>query len=160
MLYECVFAVNLSGMNKNKKQVKPCLFCGKIFNTVANRNVYCGLKCRLAAESRQRTGSECWEWDGAKDKDGYGRLRWRWKEMRAHVAAWLAWRGKVPKDSCVLHTCDNPSCVNPDHLWLGTQGDNVADRHAKGRTRCNPESNRHQGRLRKHNVLGQFMCGV
>ena len=72
---------------------------------------------------------ECWEWQGRKDKGGYGRLDAR----LAHRVAWELLEGPIPENLCVLHSCDNPSCVNPYHLFLGTQKDNVADMIAKGR---------------------------
>jgi hypothetical protein len=76
----------------------------------------------------------CWEWQGGKDYCGYGVLNNHQKKVKAHRAAWMIDRGKVIQSGfCVLHTCDNPGCVNPDHLFLGTPGDNARDRKAKGR---------------------------
>lgn len=146
-------------MNKNIRQTKPCIFCGACFSTKANRDVYCSLLCRLSAETTQPSGSDCWLWDGAKDKDGYGRLRWKYRMLRAHVASWIAEHGVLPRGTCVLHKCDNPSCINPAHLWIGTVGDNNHDRHIKGRTRWNPKSG-DNGRQSQRNKRGQFMCGV
>ena len=73
----------------------------------------------------------CWHWTGAKDHRGYGRYC---DKHRAHVAAWMHFVGPVPAGMCVCHKCDVPDCANPDHLFLGTKGDNNRDRHAKGRT--------------------------
>ncbi len=79
--------------------------------------------------------SGCWLWLGtAGTKGGYGRLRiegTRW--IRAHRFAWQLWRGHIPDGLSVLHRCDTPLCVNPNHLFLGTPKDNVADMVAKGR---------------------------
>jgi len=66
-------------------------------------------------------------------RDGYGKIRWRLKMAGAHRVSWELARGSVPAGLCVLHSCDNPPCVNPDHLFLGTQLSNVHDRDAKGR---------------------------
>lgn len=76
--------------------------------------------------------SGCWEWTHRKDGKGYGRVGWP-PFTFAHRFSYAAFVGPLD-DLCVLHRCDNPSCVNPDHLFLGTREDNVADMLAKGRT--------------------------
>lgn len=149
-------------MNKNKTtRYGSCRQCKNVFYATANRVVFCSLICRLLSETKihRNTASDCWYWTGHKDKNGYGRLRWKYRELGAHVAMWEAAHEPVPKGKCVLHRCDNPSCVNPTHLWLGSIGDNNADRYAKGRTRFNPRAG-DNGRNAKRNVLGRFMCGV
>ncbi len=78
--------------------------------------------------------SGCWIWFGGWDKDGYGKAKVNKKHIRAHRWAWLLFRGEIPADVYVLHRCDVPSCVNPDHLFLGTHTDNMQDRERKGRT--------------------------
>jgi hypothetical protein len=74
----------------------------------------------------------CWEWQGSKDRDGYGRYKSNGKLWQAHRYSVLL-DGKDPKGMVVMHSCDNPSCVRPDHLQLGTQADNIKDMIAKGR---------------------------
>lgn len=90
---------------------------------------------------------ECWYWTGGIDSSGYGRCaRSRYGEVRAHRLAWRLWYGAPPADLKVLHRCDVRSCVNPDHLFLGTQADNVRDMNEKGRGRSVPvcgEANHH-----------------
>ena len=76
--------------------------------------------------------SGCLEYQGARDRDGYGRFWVGSSTVRAHRFA-LARRMGVPPGAYVLHRCDNPPCCNPEHLFLGTNHDNIADRHAKGR---------------------------
>ena len=76
---------------------------------------------------------ECWEWTGGNFNTGYGRFWDGEREVVAHRIAWEIERGPIPDSLCVLHDCDNPPCVNPAHLWLGTKGDNNRDREAKGR---------------------------
>lgn len=81
----------------------------------------------------------CWLWTSAQNNNGYGRLKIGTKHSAAHRLSYAHFRGAIPHGMCVLHTCDVRTCVNPAHLWLGTNDDNVADRVAKGRTRWNPK---------------------
>lgn len=77
---------------------------------------------------------DCWLWTGGVDKDGYGVLFSKKTQIKIHRLSWtLAYSN--PGTLCVLHTCDNPPCVNPKHLWLGTQADNTRDKMEKGRHR-------------------------
>lgn len=75
---------------------------------------------------------QCTEWVGYRDQDGYGALRHGGKHYRTHRMMWLA-TFSDPMELHVLHHCDNPSCVKIDHLWLGTNGDNVKDKMSKDR---------------------------
>lgn len=80
----------------------------------------------------------CWKWTASKFKGGYGKFRLDGRMLYAHRIAWKLYRGEIPKGegalgTCVCHKCDNPSCVNPDHLFLGTHNDNMEDRNKKGR---------------------------
>lgn len=78
----------------------------------------------------------CMEWAGARTPKGYGQtyVRGRRAPQRAHRVAWEAARGPIPAGLFVLHACDNPPCVNVDHLYLGTAADNARDRGTRGRT--------------------------
>jgi hypothetical protein len=82
-----------------------------------------------------RLGSACWEWTGQRNAKGYGLVApsKRGRSRLAHRVAWAAERGPLPDGLNVLHRCDNPPCVRPDHLFLGTQRENMRDRDAKGR---------------------------
>ena len=80
--------------------------------------------------------SGCWLWIGVCNKGGYGKLKISHsRSMAAHRYAYQAYGGEIQNGLCVCHRCDTPSCVNPDHLFVGTMTDNMRDRHAKGRTR-------------------------
>jgi hypothetical protein len=75
--------------------------------------------------------SGCWIWQGVRNEQGYGRLG----SMFAHRLAWeLEHDESIPSGKVICHRCDNPSCVNPSHLFLGNQQDNVKDRQRKGRS--------------------------
>lgn len=71
--------------------------------------------------------SGCWIWIGSTQNKGYGAIRINHKTYQAHRVMWEIRNGKIPEDMCALHRCDIPSCVNPYHLFLGTQRDNVHD---------------------------------
>lgn len=80
--------------------------------------------------------STCWEWAGWRNPEGYGGLRIEGQTRElAHRVAWVMYQGAIPGGLCVLHKCDNPPCVRPCHLFLGTWGDNNRDTHQKGRAR-------------------------
>jgi len=79
--------------------------------------------------------STCWLWTGAKGKSGYGTIKSSdaRKSLSAHRVVWELFFGHIPNNLCVLHKCDIPLCVNPEHLFLGTPLDNSRDRDSKNR---------------------------
>lgn len=78
-------------------------------------------------------GNRCWLWVAGKDGCGYGTVMFRGKVHRAHRVSYILHVGEIQPGMVILHICDNPACVNPDHLRLGTQADNVKDCETKGR---------------------------
>ena len=80
--------------------------------------------------------TDCWEWTAALNNIGYGMFSWGPRKMRtAHRASYELFTGPIPAGLSVCHTCDNPICVNPKHLWTGTRKDNYDDMVSKGRAK-------------------------
>jgi len=75
----------------------------------------------------------CWIWNSSRNKTGYGTFSIKHHPYKAHRVAWEQTFGEIPKGFHVLHRCDNPPCVNPEHLFLGTHQDNMRDMDMKGR---------------------------
>lgn len=90
---------------------------------------------RLLAAVEMDPNSGCWLWSKAIGAHGYGVLRVDGKTVTAHRLSWLTHRGEIDTGLCVLHRCDVRACCSPDHLFLGTRADNMADMIAKGRDR-------------------------
>lgn len=84
----------------------------------------------------------CWEWNAALKPNGYGWFCLDGKAISAHKMAWILSFGQIPQGKNVCHRCDNRKCVRPDHLWLGTQSENLTDMWRKGRgvSKPNPQS--------------------
>lgn len=94
------------------------------------------LRLKTGVEELQPTADKtiCWNWVKGKDRDGYGVLQFDGKQWRAHRLAYYAWRSEIPAGMVVRHACDNPSCIRPNHLILGSVADNNRDRDERGRT--------------------------
>lgn len=93
------------------------------------------------------TESRCWEWRGAKQPNGYGiSRRFTTRTRLAHRLAYETWVGPIPRGLIVRHKCDNPPCINPDHLETGTRAENTGDMIERGRDRLVGERN-HQAKL-------------
>lgn len=93
-----------------------------------------------------RKSDTCWVWAGAPNGNGYGRFCWDGTHTLAHRYAWELTYGPIPRGLYVCHDCDNPPCVRPDHLFLGTPRDNMQDAVRKGRF----DGIHRPGRPRKH----------
>lgn len=100
--------------------------------------------------------NSCWEWKGYTGNRKYGTFQIKNKNSMAHRISWMIHNGEIPNGLLVCHKCDNPSCVNPNHLFLGTPKDNMDDMNQKGRARHdnNPRGNlRRQIKIRDEQVL-------
>ena len=98
----------------------------------------------------------CWLWTRPGNKDGYGKFQILDKTKIAHRVSWELTNGPIPDGLQVLHKCDVPACVNPAHLWLGTQLDNMRDKHTKGRAVYARGEQSGTARLTEQNVYEVF----
>ena len=115
-------------MNCNEK---PCTQCGESFKPTGGGSSYCSIGCTLLS-GVDNHGGGCWSWNKATCY-GYGKLAYGRRQYRAHRVSWEVHKGQIPDGMSVLHRCDNPSCCNPAHLFLGTHDDNMADKVTKNR---------------------------
>lgn len=117
-----------------------CEVCAKTFRSYSIKSNVCSHECRFEFYSANR-GDACWEWSGPKNTQGYGVLflnvnkdNGRRKVVPAHRFSYTKFKGEIPEGMCLMHSCDNPGCVNPSHLSAGTWAQNNADRSTKGRS--------------------------
>lgn len=118
--------------NRKRCEGRKCKWCGQNYK-ISTSQKGCSLKCRFELNvDRKDTG--CWHW---KKKDvgrmGYGVISIGGKNIPAHRFSYEFYKGKLSNDLFVLHTCDNPICVNPDHLYVGNHQDNMNDMNSRGR---------------------------
>lgn len=98
----------------------------KRFNTQADI-------ARKLREKSEVTPEGCIRWTGHVDANGYGKISYQGKDLLTHRAAYVTANGSIPGGAHILHKCDNPACINPDHLTVGTNRDNILDKAMKGR---------------------------
>ncbi len=132
--------------------MKHCLFCQQQFSIRPTwpYQRYCSRSCSAQARKPMRSIAErfeesyipepnsgCWLWLGNTNADGYGQMKikfnGKWVDKGAHRISWMLAHGAFPTRIQTLHECDNPPCVNPAHLFIGTHTDNMQDRSRKGR---------------------------
>ena len=94
----------------------------------------------------------CWLWQGSLTHRGYGQASYKNKNVRAHRLAYQFAKGEIPAGMLVCHTCDNPQCCNPDHLFIGTSKDNSDDMIKKGRARATRGRQRPLAKLSENSV--------
>ena len=90
-------------------------------------------KLRFESKINKLPNGGCWIWNGGNNEKGYGMIQVGGKQIRAHRLSYELYVGAVPPGMLVCHSCDNPPCCNPKHLWLGTNADNQRDKLNKGR---------------------------
>lgn len=136
----CIRETKACGMchaHYKKKQLfgDPLHYVGRGKNKVISS---ASLRARFDAQHRK--GDGCWLWTGRLSVVGYGQIKQHYQTRHAHRVSYELNIGPIPPGLVVCHTCDVRACVNPDHLWLGTFGDNNRDREAKGRGRWGPNA--------------------
>ena len=122
-----------------------CERCNSPFRVKPSRPTpYCSLVCRADFDAKwmPEPNSGCWLWDGGFYKSGYGYFYNGKVVQGAHRFSFEYFKRPLSLDENVCHSCDMPMCVNPDRLWAGTQADNMADKHLKGRA---PLGEKHGG---------------
>lgn len=128
----------IEGCGKHSKHLGMCLAHYKRFNRYGDplsggpshfKNPDDAFNARI----KKNTNNGCIEWTGSSDQKGYGQLRIDGKLIKAHRFAWSRVNGPIPEGMLVLHSCDNPKCVNVDHLRVGTHKDNMADMDDRNR---------------------------
>jgi len=111
---------------------KNCTTCGERFIAGSGIAKFCSDFCHMESNTKRSDG--CWYWIGGKDKDGYGIARFSGRRrVKVHRVAYEMAKGKIPEGLMVCHSCDNPGCVNPNHLFPGTALINKQDSVSKKR---------------------------
>ena len=143
-------------MKKGVRKQGICLHCGKNYYKYKKKSKYCSRKCfsqirkievddsykeilrkRIIEKSCKCEKTDCWNWIKYKNKDGRAQCYFIGnKTLNASRVSYIAFKGNIPEGLLVCHICDNPSCVNPEHLFIGTNKDNADDKVNKNRSAC------------------------
>lgn len=160
-------------INSVSKSDTACEVCGGPLGRGAGR--YCGVACyRIVQRSRPIADrfwpqvtktATCWLWTGCINPDnGYGQISWavrygRSRPVTTHRVAWELTHGPIPEGQSVLHHCDVPACVNPDHLFLGTHKHNMEDAARKQRLRVPRPSARKLNEAQREDIRRRYAAG-
>lgn len=134
----------------------------KLYGSPVAMQKHTGMFVGKSAEERFKlqyrvASSGCWEWTGGKDADGYGTFRGLVNGVlyqRAHRWSWANFnKAAIPEGGAICHRCDNPSCVNPEHLWLGNNELNQRDKRVKGRAKTANGAESHWSKLTEEQVV-------
>lgn len=129
---------SVDGCEKDARHIGLCLSHYKRYNRygdplAGSTNHYKDPEDAFNERTEENKSTGCIEWTGSKDAKGYGQLRINRKAVKAHRYAWERVNGKIPDGLLIRHKCDNPRCVNIEHLETGTHKDNVDDMDGRGR---------------------------
>ena len=128
-----------------------CQNCNEVFINKYPNSKFCSRACYFSKTPEERFYSfviksdnpdDCWQWTGCKCNQGYGLFSLNSQTIGAHRFSYGLHKGEIPEGMCVCHRCDNQECTNPNHLWLGTDGDNTRDKESKGRGK-QPKGEKH-----------------
>lgn len=146
-----------------------CLTCEKKPVWRRGRGKYCSQRCfGIAKRSSQRDfwkyvhedSNGCWLWHGLRTERGYGVVTYHGLFWRAHRLAWTLVYGPIAKGLVICHSCDTPSCVRPDHLFVGTQKQNIQDAVSKGRMLGSLGERNGMSKTKRSERAARFMVGV
>jgi len=128
---QCVQCLNEYKKNwRRKNKNRKCSYCQKEYIPKA-KDKQCCIECKILGNIKKN--NDCWEWGLAYGRGGYGKIIYEKKTCIAHRISYEIFIGKFDLSLQVCHKCDNPKCVNPDHLFLGNQKENVEDCIRKNR---------------------------
>ena len=116
-------------------------------------------KNRLIRKAAPDFSTGCWNWKASFHRDGYGFFRFEGKMQLAHRVSYKLFKGPIPEKMYICHTCDNPACINPSHLFLGTQKDNMDDMKRKGRRPKRTSARNKEVFFFKHRESGEVFEG-
>jgi len=138
--------VKLSNL-KNKRYPNLCSHCAiKVVHKIKDPIKY------FWDRVNKNNDDECWNWNKGL-RHGYGYVAWEGKPTAASRVSWIITHGEIPNGLFVCHKCDNPACVNPNHLFLGTNSENIQDMYNKGRGRCPKGENTKKAKLTNSQVI-------
>jgi hypothetical protein len=123
-------------------------FCSRACSADAGKDTPPHL--RFWESAQKLDNNRCWPWTGVCDQHGYGHIHFRTRKIKAHRVSYEMHYGPIPEGNVICHVCDNPNCVNPNHLFSGTQSENMRDASRKNRLSPKSLENLRPGRAGFH----------